>query len=188
VTNVLITSFSIRQYRNPFLSAPASLAGNHMDSLTAISDVHRMGAKSEAPGPADPNVFEPSIVAFCCNWCAYAGADLAGVSRIQYPSNIRVVRVMCSGRVDPGMILRSFEMGADGVMVLGCHIGDCHYIAGNRKAEVKVRDCQKLLGLMGIDPRRLLLRWISAAEGALFASTAAEFTALIGELGPIGRE
>jgi F420-non-reducing hydrogenase iron-sulfur subunit len=135
-----------------------------------------------------PEVFEPSIIAFCCNWCAYAGADLAGVSRIQYPSNLKVVRVMCSGRVDPGMIMRCFEMGADGVMVLGCHIGDCHYIAGNRKAELKVNECQKLLDLMGIDPRRLLLRWVSAAEGALFASTAREFTAMLRELGPIGRE
>ncbi len=132
--------------------------------------------------------FEPAIVAFCCNWCAYAGADLAGVSRIQYPSNIRVVRVMCSGRVDPGMIMHCFEMGADGVMVLGCHLGDCHYIGGNRRAEVKVEGCRRLLDLMGIDPRRLLLRWVSAAEGALFASSAAEFTALVRNLGPLGRE
>jgi F420-non-reducing hydrogenase iron-sulfur subunit len=157
-----------------------------MDSQATRSDVpHSSEAERNASsGRADD--FEPTVVAFCCNWCAYAGADLAGVSRIQYPSNIKVVRVMCSGRVDPGMILRCFEKGADGVMVLGCHIGDCHYIAGNRKAEVKVGDCQKLLGLMGIEPRRLLLRWVSASEGGLFASTAQEFTELIRELGPIG--
>jgi F420-non-reducing hydrogenase iron-sulfur subunit len=159
-----------------------------MDSYLTGPDVLRsLGTEQDASSTGE-DIFDPVIVAFCCNWCAYAGADLAGVSRIQYPSNIRVVRVMCSGRVDPGMIMRCFEMGADGVMVLGCHIGDCHYIAGNRKAEVKVRDCQKLLDLMGIDPRRLLLRWVSAAEGALFASTAAEFTATIRELGPTGRE
>lgn len=160
-----------------------------MDSSALSPDVRQpSGAERNAPSMQSPEAFEPAIVAFCCNWCAYAGADLAGVSRIQYPSNIKVVRVMCSGRVDPGMIMRCFEKGADGVMVLGCHIGDCHYIAGNRKAEVKVRDCQKLLDLMGIDPRRLLLRWVSAAEGVLFASTAKEFTALVRELGPIGRE
>jgi F420-non-reducing hydrogenase iron-sulfur subunit len=160
-----------------------------MDSSAVGPDVRiTTAAERNASSAGEKEIFEPSIVAFCCNWCAYAGADLAGVSRIQYPSNIKVVRVMCSGRVDPGMIMRCFERGADGVMVLGCHIGDCHYIAGNRKAEVKVKECQKLLYLMGINPRRLMLRWVSAAEGALFASTAVEFTALVREIGPIGRE
>ena len=159
-----------------------------MDSPALGTHVHSTSdAERNAPSGGG-NGFEPSIIAFCCNWCAYAGADLAGVSRIQYPSNLKVVRVMCSGRVEMGMILRCFERGADGVMVLGCHIGDCHYIAGNRRAEVKVKDCQRLLDLMGIDPRRLLLRWVSAAEGALFASTAAEFTSTVRGLGPIGRE
>ena len=160
-----------------------------MDSSVAGPDVSLpLGGQPADSRRGHDGAFEPSIVAFCCNWCAYAGADLAGVSRIQYPSNIKVLRVMCSGRVDPGMIMRCFELGADGVMVLGCHIGDCHYIAGNRRAETKVRDCQKLLDLMGIDPRRLLLRWVSAAEGALFAATAAEFTELVRGLGPTGRE
>jgi F420-non-reducing hydrogenase iron-sulfur subunit len=159
-----------------------------MDSTSAGPEVRQDAVAEHNAASPDLGIFEPSIVAFCCNWCAYAGADLAGVSRIQYPSNLKVVRVMCSGRVDPGMIMRCFEMGADGVMVLGCHFGDCHYIAGNRKAEVKVRDCQKLLHLMGIDPRRLLLRWISAAEGSLFATTATEFTALVRDIGPIGRD
>ncbi len=159
-----------------------------MDSTAVGPDVGPDSGRERNVSTAGLETFEPSIVAFCCNWCAYAGADLAGVSRIQYPSNIRVVRVMCSGRVDPGMIMRCFEKGADGVMVLGCHFGDCHYIAGNRRAEVKVMDCQRLLGLMGIDPRRLLLRWISAAEGYLFATTAEEFTELVREIGPIGRD
>ena len=159
-----------------------------MDSSAVGPDVRiTTVAERNASPEGELGIFEPSIVAFCCNWCAYAGAELAGVSRIQYPSNIKVVRVMCSGRVDPGMIMRCFEMGADGVMVLGCHIGDCHYVAGNHKAEVKVKESQKLLDLMGIDPRRLMLRWVSAAEGALFASTASEFTALVRDIGPIGR-
>ena len=159
-----------------------------MDSSAVGPEVRNTtAAERHASITEKKGIFEPSIVAFCCNWCAYAGADLAGVSRIQYPSNIKVVRVMCSGRVDPGLIMRCFERGADGVMVLGCHIGDCHYVVGNRRAELKVKECQKLLDLIGIDPRRLMLRWVSAAEGALFASTASEFTALVRDIGPIGR-
>ena len=129
--------------------------------------------------------WEPNIVAFCCNWCAYAGADLAGVARMQYPSNVRIVRVMCSGRVEPGMVLRCFENGADGVMVLGCHIGDCHYQIGNRNAERRFQDTSKLVERMGISSERLLLQWISAAEGALFARTCQEFTDKVRELGPL---
>jgi F420-non-reducing hydrogenase iron-sulfur subunit len=144
------------------------------------------GIPKAGPIGTEKSPFEPSIIAFSCNWCAYAGADLAGVSRMQYPSNIRVIRVMCSGRVDPGMVLRCFERGADGVMVLGCHLGDCHYIAGNRRAEAKIGETQRLLDLMGLDSRRLLLRWISAAEGELFSRTAREFTEAVRELGPIG--
>jgi len=129
--------------------------------------------------------FRPRIVAFCCNWCAYAGADLAGVSRCQYSPEIRVIRVMCSGRVDPGMVLRCFELGADGVMVLGCHIGDCHYMNGNEVAEGRMERVRELMILLGIDPRRLMLRWISASEGELFASTADDFSDLLRGLGPL---
>lgn len=118
----------------------------------------------------------PNIVAFLCNWCGYAGADLAGVSRFQYPPNIRVIRVMCSGRVDPVFILQAFENGADGILVCGCHINDCHYISGNLKAEKRVEKTKQLLKLIGINPERLRLEWVSAAEGAKFASVVKEFT------------
>ena len=128
--------------------------------------------------------FEPRIVAFCCNWCSYAGADLAGVSRFQYPPNARIVRVMCSGRVEPQFILRAFELGADGVLVAGCHIGDCHYISGNEKAEKTVARTRELISLLGIDPNRLRLEWISASEGAKFSETMREFTEALRSLGP----
>ena len=129
--------------------------------------------------------FSPVVVAFCCNWCAYAGADLAGVSRCQYGPEIRVVRVMCSGRVDPGMVLRCFELGADGVMVLGCHIGDCHYMKGNEEAQKRMDRIREIMTLLGIDERRLLLRWISASEGNRFAQTADDFISQLRGLGPL---
>lgn len=127
----------------------------------------------------------PNIVAFLCNWCGYAGADLAGVSRFQYPPTIRVIRVMCSGRVDPVFILRAFENGADGVLVCGCHINDCHYISGNLKAEKRVEKTQHLLKSIGISPDRLRLEWVSAAEGAKFAGVVKDFTELLEKLGPL---
>jgi F420-non-reducing hydrogenase iron-sulfur subunit len=127
----------------------------------------------------------PHIVAFLCNWCGYAGADLAGVSRFQYPPSIRVIRVMCSGRVDPVFILRAFENGADGVLVCGCHINDCHYISGNLKAQKRIEKTKELLKVIGINPDRLRLEWISAAEGAKFANTVKEFTELLEKLGPL---
>jgi F420-non-reducing hydrogenase iron-sulfur subunit len=135
---------------------------------------------------AQPTSWRPSIIAFCCNWCAYAGADLAGVNRRQYAPEVRVLRVMCSGRVSPGMILRAFTSGADGVMILGCHPGDCHYRVGNVFAEKRVEQVRELLDLAGLDPTRLLLRWISASEGELFGRTMDEFVARIRELGPLG--
>jgi F420-non-reducing hydrogenase iron-sulfur subunit len=104
---------------------------------------------------------------------------------LQYPPNIKILRVMCSGRVEPGMVLKCFENGADGVMVLGCHIGDCHYRIGNRKAEARVTDTKRLLALMGISEGRLLLKWISASEGALFAETGRDFVERIRVLGPL---
>lgn len=130
--------------------------------------------------------WKPKIVAFCCNWCAYAGADLAGISRRQYSPNIRILRVMCSGRVDPALILKCYEQGADGVMVLGCHPGDCHYLTGNEEAQKRVESVRELLGLLGIDDRRLLLEWVSASEGDRFARVTNDFVAKIGELGPLG--
>jgi F420-non-reducing hydrogenase iron-sulfur subunit len=128
--------------------------------------------------------FEPQLVAFLCNWCSYAGADLAGVSRFQYPPNIRVIRVMCSGTVSPHHVIHAFHRGADGVLVAGCHIGDCHYIKGNYMTAKRMALLQRVLGFAGYSPERLRLEWISAAEGAKFAQVVREFTQTIRELGP----
>jgi F420-non-reducing hydrogenase iron-sulfur subunit len=127
--------------------------------------------------------FEPRIIAFACNWCSYAGADLAGVSRYQYPPTTRVIRVMCSGRVSPLFILEALRYGADGVLITGCHPGDCHYISGNEKAIRNVELARSLVGLLGISPERLRLEWISAAEGARFAQVVTEFTEQVRKLG-----
>jgi F420-non-reducing hydrogenase iron-sulfur subunit len=129
--------------------------------------------------------FEPRIIGFLCNWCSYAGADLAGVSRFQYPPNLRVIRVMCSGRVHPSHILEAFRDGADGVLVAGCHTpNDCHYISGNFKAERRVAMLKRLMAQLGIEPERLRLEWISAAEGEKFARVVREFVADVKRLGP----
>ena len=127
--------------------------------------------------------FEPKILGFLCNWCSYAGADLAGVSRVQYPPNIRVIRVMCSGRVDPAFVFRGFEVGADGVIVMGCHIGDCHYLEGNYEAEKKFAMTQKFLKLIGME-NRVRLEWVSASEGTRYGAVVTEFTEHIKSLGP----
>ncbi|KAB3544710.1 MAG: hydrogenase iron-sulfur subunit [ANME-2 cluster archaeon] len=127
--------------------------------------------------------FEPNILAFCCNWCSYAGADLAGVSRFQYPTNIRIIRVMCSGRVEPAFILEALKDGADGILITGCHIGDCHYIDGNRNAEIRINNTMEALKYLGLDGR-LRLEWVSASEGARFAEVVKEFTEEIEKLGP----
>jgi len=132
--------------------------------------------------------FEPKIIGFCCNWCSYAGADLAGVSRFQYPTNLRVVRVMCSGRVDPSFIFSSFLAGFDGVMVLGCHLGDCHYLTGNYHAEKKMQMVEKLLGLASVERKRFILDWVSAAEGERFARIVTEFANKIKEVGPLEKD
>lgn len=128
--------------------------------------------------------FKPKIVGFLCNWCSYAGADLAGVSRIQYPSTIRIVRVMCSGRVDPVFILEAFRSGADGVLVAGCHPGDCHYLSGNYKAQNRVLLLENVLEKLGLEPERLRLEWVSAAEGERFAMIIKDMTEKITKLGP----
>jgi len=128
--------------------------------------------------------FEPKIIGFLCNWCSYAGADLAGVSRIQYPSNIRVVRVMCSGRIDPVIPLQVFAKGADGVIVMGCHPGDCHYSEGNLYEEKKIKMLKKLLTLTGLGSERLELEWVSASEGQRFAQVIRQFTEQVRKAGP----
>jgi F420-non-reducing hydrogenase iron-sulfur subunit len=129
--------------------------------------------------------FEPKIVAFCCNWCSYAGADLAGTSRIQYSPNIRVIRVMCSGRVNPLFVLKALSIGADGVLVLGCHPGDCHYIEGNYKSMRRIPLLKKMLKQFGIEEDRVRLEWVSASEGARFAEVTNDFTQTVRDLGPI---
>jgi coenzyme F420-reducing hydrogenase delta subunit len=130
------------------------------------------------------NTFQPKIIGFLCNWCSYAGADLAGVSRFQYPTNVRVIRVMCSGRLDPAFVIEMLIQGADGVFIGGCHLGDCHYIKGNYYAEKRYIMTKKLLSKTGLNPDRLQLKWISASEGQLFADTMKEITERITELGP----
>lgn len=131
------------------------------------------------------NGFEPKIIGFLCNWCSYAGADLAGVSRIQYPPNIRIIRVMCSGRIDPVFVFEAFKDGADGVLVAGCHLpSDCHYISGNFKALRRITLLRKTLKEFGIEPERLRLEWISASEGDKFAAVVRDMVDEIKKLGP----
>ncbi len=131
--------------------------------------------------------FEPRIVGFLCNWCSYVGADLAGTSRLQYPTNVDIIRVMCSGRVDPTFVLKAFQLGADGVLVCGCHPGDCHYSEGNYKAARRMPLLRKLLEQFGIEPERLRLDWVSASEGDRFAAIVKEMTGQVIELGPLRR-
>jgi F420-non-reducing hydrogenase iron-sulfur subunit len=141
---------------------------------------------SEAKGVHDAggDGFEPKILVFCCNWCSYAGADLAGVSRLQMPPYFRVIRVMCSARVDPEFVLRAFKRGADGVLVAGCHPADCHYIGGNYRTRRRIALLKMLIQQFGYDPDRLKLEWISAGEGEKFQKTMTEFTETVNELGP----
>jgi F420-non-reducing hydrogenase iron-sulfur subunit len=128
--------------------------------------------------------FEPRIVAFLCNWCAYTGADLAGTSRIQYPPNVRAIRVMCTGGVDPIYVIKALLEGADGVLIGGCHPGDCHYQSGNLKARRRVAILRGILEQLGLDPDRVWLRWISASEGKRFADTITEMVEELKEKGP----
>ena len=135
---------------------------------------------------SDP--FNPSIVGFFCNWCTYLAADLAGTSRMKYAPNIRVVRTMCSGRVDPQLILWAFHNGADGVLIGGCHPGDCHYQEGNYKALRRTNLLRKMLGQFGVEPERLRLEWISASEAERLRDVVNEFSEQIRRLGPLHRE
>ncbi|MDD2665980.1 MAG: hydrogenase iron-sulfur subunit [Methanocellales archaeon] len=128
--------------------------------------------------------FDPKIVAFCCNWCSYAGADLAGVSRMQYPPNVRIIKVMCSGRIDPLFVLMSFLEGADAVLITGCHIGDCHYIDANHKTKNRFEFLKEMMAELGIEKERLRLEWISATEGEKFADMVKETVETIKKMGP----
>lgn len=128
--------------------------------------------------------FEPRIVGILCNWCSYTGADLAGTSRMKYPPNVRVVRVMCSGRIDPTFVLKALSDGADGVLIAGCHPGDCHYINGNIKTLRRFPLLKKMLSQLGVDDQRVRLEWVSASEGDRFAQIVKEMTEDIRKLGP----
>ncbi|MEW5768421.1 MAG: hydrogenase iron-sulfur subunit [bacterium] len=128
--------------------------------------------------------FEPLILAFCCNWCSYAGADLAGVSRLQYPPTLRIIRVMCSGMVHPNLVIDALTKGADGVLICGCHPGDCHYLEGNLKAMARAEAIRLMVEDFGIEPERFRLEWVSASEGPRFAQVAKEMTETIRQLGP----
>jgi F420-non-reducing hydrogenase iron-sulfur subunit len=129
--------------------------------------------------------FEPRIIGFLCNWCSYSAADSAGAAKLTYAPNARVIRVMCTGRVDPTFILRSFSAGVDGVLICGCHPGDCHYINGNCKALGRYRLIERMLGDMGLEPERLRLEWIGATEGERFAEVINEMTEAVRALGPL---
>lgn len=139
------------------------------------------GEGFEDQGPA----FKPKILAFLCNWCSYAGADLAGVSRYQYPTTVRTIRTMCSGRLDPYFVLQAFDSGSDGVLITGCHIGDCHYISGNYFTLRKVKVIKKLLEIIGLEPGRFMLEWVAAAEGQRFADLIKGFHDTLTQLGPV---
>jgi len=128
--------------------------------------------------------FEPNIIGFLCNWCSYAGADLAGTSRIKYPPNIKSIRVMCSGRVDTVFILEALRKGADGVLIAGCHPGDCHYQSGNYKTNRRIKLLQKLLADMGVEPERVRFEYVSASEGQKFAQVVTDFVDVLKKIGP----
>jgi len=132
--------------------------------------------------------FQPKILAYCCNWCAYAGADLAGTSRIQYPPNVRIVKVMCSGRVDPAVVMAAFRHGMDGVLVAGCHPGDCHYISGNEQAAVRMAFLRNFLDEIGIDRERFRFEWIAGSEGGKFARVIQDMVDNVRRLGPFRPE
>jgi len=128
--------------------------------------------------------FEPQIIAFCCNWCTYAAADLAGTSRVHYPPNVRIVRVMCSGMVNPIYVLKAFESGADGVLVAGCHLADCHYIDGPVKCDATVDKLRKVLHVLGLEDERLRREMVAASEGVLFARIIKEMVEQLKKIGP----
>jgi len=128
--------------------------------------------------------FEPKILAFTCNWCAYAAADLAGTARIQYPTNLRLIRVMCSSMVHPNLVIEAFQFGADGVLVMGCHPGECQYQDGNQKAKTRLSVVEEMLSLMGLEPERFRIVWCSSAEAERFAEVAREVTRELREIGP----
>jgi len=147
--------------------------------MSVTKETNEMHGPESAPG-----VFRPKVIAFCCNWCSYTGADLAGTNRIEYPADVKIVRVPCSGRINPLFILRAYQRGADGVIVCGCHPGDCHYTTGNFYARRRMTLMFSMLDYLGIDRNRTGLDWVSAAEGARFGKVMNEFVQKITDLGP----
>jgi len=148
--------------------------------------------KAEMKGAAEQEqeekAYAPRIVAFCCNWCSYAGADLAGTTRLQYPPNVRIIRVMCSGRVDPAFVLKAFALGADGVIVAGCHPADCHYINGNEKTAIRGDFLKSFLEDAGVESERFRIEWIAGSEGRKFASVVKQMVTELEKLGPLSKE
>jgi len=136
-------------------------------------------------GRAKAQAWEPRIVGFLCYWCSYTGADSAGTARMKYAPNVDIIKVMCSGRIDPELITTAFARGADGVMVLGCHIGDCHYVSGNHKTMVRMPLLRRVLEGLGIEPERFRHEWVSAAEGEKFSKLVTEMTEQVRALGPL---
>ena len=153
--------------------------------MATDTSVQTQSRAQAAPTEERHATFEPSIVAFLCKWCSGAGADLAGTGRLRYPPNVMPIRVMCSSRVDANFILHALRDGADGVLVAGCHPGDCHYISGNYKTLARYQLLQRLLAQFGIEPERVRLEWISASEGRKFAQVVTEMTETIRRLGPL---
>ncbi len=153
------------------------------EKKVVVKDASGQPVATELLGPEEGR-WNPNIFVFACNWCSYAGADTAGISRIQHQPHFRTIRVMCSGRVHPGFVLRALEKGADGVLVSGCHIGDCHYISGNERQLEHFEITKRLVHLIGLEPGRVRLEWISAAEGPRWAKIINEFTDQIRALGP----
>ncbi|TXT54820.1 MAG: F420-non-reducing hydrogenase iron-sulfur subunit D [Candidatus Thorarchaeota archaeon] len=149
--------------------------------MTATSQEPKTATKSKRKKAKG---FEPRIVAFCCNWCSYAGADLAGTSRMQMPPNVRIIRVNCTGRIDPSFILDALNQGADGVLISGCHPGDCHYSTGNLKMQARFALLQKMVESAGLEPERIRLQWASAAEGDVFTEGVKTMVETVKRLGP----
>ncbi|NWF96635.1 MAG: hydrogenase iron-sulfur subunit [Candidatus Thorarchaeota archaeon] len=154
-----------------------------MEVTVLTAAAHEDGATGKA-SKAKKREFEPRIISFCCNWCSYAGADLAGTSRMQMPPNVRIIRVNCTGRIDPSFILDALSQGADGVLISGCHPGDCHYTTGNIKMRARFAMLRALVEQAGIEPERIRLQWASAAEGDVFARGVTDMVETVRKLGP----
>ena len=149
-----------------------------------MSEVEQVTTPETAP---PPQPWEPRIIAFLCYWCSYTGADNAGTARLKYPANVDIIRVMCSGRIDPDLIMSAFARGADGGMVCGCHIGDCHYIAGNHKTMARMPMVARVLQDFGIEPERFVHEWVSAAEGEKWAEAVKNIVEVAQKLGPMDK-